>query len=84
MGHIVIPYIQGLMESIKHICTKYGIQTYFKGNSTLRQILVRPKDKVPKKKANGVIYSYQCGATDCGEEYISETSRTLGNTTRST
>ena len=58
MGHIVIPYVQGLGESIKHICTKYGIQTYFKGNSTLRQILVRPKEKDPKEKASGVIYSY--------------------------
>ena len=78
MGHIVMPYIQGLGESIKHICTKYGIQTYFKGNSTLRQILVRPNDKDPKEKASRVVYSYQCGTIDCWEEYISETSRTLG------
>ena len=57
MGHIVIPYIQGLGESIKHICTKYGIQTYFKGNSTLRQILVKPKNKDLKEKASGVVNS---------------------------
>ena len=31
-GHIVIPYTQGLGESIKKICSKYGIQTHFKGN----------------------------------------------------
>ena len=53
-------------------------------NSTLRQILVRPKDKDPKEKASGIIYSYQCGVIKCGEEYISETSRTLGNTMRNT
>ena len=29
-GHIVIPYTQGLCESIKKICGRYGIQTYFK------------------------------------------------------
>ena len=29
-GHIVIPYIQGLCESIKMICGRYGIQTHFK------------------------------------------------------
>ena len=41
-------------------------------------MLVRPKDQDPKEKKSGVIYSYHCGALDCGEEYISETSRTLG------
>ena len=29
-GHIVIPYTQGLCDSIKKICGRYGIQTYFK------------------------------------------------------
>ena len=35
-GHIVIPYTQGLCKSIKNICSKYGIQTHFKGNSTIK------------------------------------------------
>ena len=69
---------RGLGESIKHICSKYGIQTHFKGNRTLKQILVKTKDKDPKEKKSGVIYCYQCAALDCGEEYIGETSRTLG------
>ena len=34
-GHIVIPYTQGLCESIKKICGRYGIQTHFKGGSTI-------------------------------------------------
>ena len=78
MGHIVIPYVQGLGESIKYICCKYGIRTHFKGNRTLKQILVKPKDKDPEDKKSGVIYCYQCSAIDCGEEYIGETARTLG------
>ena len=48
-GHIVI----------KHICTKYEIQAYFKGSSTISKLMVRPKDKDPKEKASEVIYSYQ-------------------------
>ena len=28
-GHIVMPYTQGLCESIKKICGRYGIQTHF-------------------------------------------------------
>ena len=78
MGHIVMPYVQGLGESIKCTCGKYGIRTHFKGNRTLKQILVKPKDKDPKDKKSDVIYCYQCSAIDCGEEYIGETARTLG------
>ena len=43
-GHIVIPYTQGLCESIKKICGRYGIQTHFKGGCTIKNLLVSPKD----------------------------------------
>ena len=33
-GHIVIPYTQGLCESIKKICGTYGIQTHFIGETS--------------------------------------------------
>ena len=44
-GHIVIPYIQGLCESIKKTCGRYGIQTHFKGGSTIKSLLVPPRTK---------------------------------------
>ena len=52
-GHIVIPYIQGLGESTKNICQNYGIQTHFKGHTTIKNILVKPKDKDPSDKKSG-------------------------------
>ena len=55
VGHIVIPYIQGLGESFEKICGKYGIQR-----------------KGELSTATGVEKS------TCDEEYIGETSRTLG------
>ena len=72
------PLCSGPGESIKNACTKYGIQIHFKGNKTFRQVLVKLKDQDQKEKKSGVIYCYQCGAIDCGEEYIGRTSRTLG------
>ena len=77
VGHITIPYTQGLGDSFKKICRKYGIHTHFKGNMTLRQLLVKPKDQDPKEKKSSVIYRYQYGELAC-DEYIGETSRTLG------
>ena len=44
-GHIVIPYTQGLCESIKEICGRYGIQTHFKGGRTIKSLLVSPWTK---------------------------------------
>ena len=77
MGYVVIPYTQGIAESLKNICGKYGIQIYFKGNITIKQVLMKPKDQDHKDKRSGVIYSYQCWDIAYNEEYIWETSRTL-------
>ena len=76
--HIVIPYTQGLCKSIKKICGRYGIQTHFKGGSTIKNLLVSPKDKDPMVNQSGAIYWYQCGDLGCDDEYIGETSRTFG------
>ena len=77
-GHIVIPYTQGLCESIKKICRRYGIQTHFKCSNTIRNLLVSPKDKGPMVSKSGAIYWFQCGDLSCDDEYIGETSRTFG------
>ena len=76
-GHIVIPYTQGLCESIKKICGRYGIQTHSKG-STIKNLLVSPKDKDAMVSKSGAIYWFQCGDLTCDDEYIGETSRTFG------
>ena len=78
MGQVVIPYTKGIVESIKHICGKYGIQVHFKGNTTIKQVPMKPKDKDPKEMKSRVIYSFQCNHIACNEEYIGETARTLG------
>ena len=75
----MVPYTKGLSESLKKICGKYGIQTYFKGNTTIKQTLMQPKDQDPMDRRSGVIYSYRCHDITCREEYIGETSRTLGD-----
>ena len=78
IGFVVIPYTKGISESCKKICGKYGIQTCFRGNTTIKQLLMKPKDRDPKDQKSGMLYSYQCGDITCGKEYIVETSRTLG------
>ena len=75
--YITVPYYRGLSESVKKKCSNYGVQVYFKGGSTIKNLLMAPKDKDPMMKKSGVIYSYKCGRVDCDEEYIRESSRTF-------
>ena len=40
--YIVVPYSRGLNESFKNVCGKAGVQVYFKGNYTIKDLLVPP------------------------------------------
>ena len=66
------------MKVSKKICGRYGIQTHFKGSTTIKNLLVSPKDKDPMVNQSGAIYWYQCGDLSRDDEYIGETSRTFG------
>ena len=75
---MVIPYTQSLCKSIKKLCGRYGIQTLFKGSSTIKNLLVSPKDKDPMVSKSWAIYWSQFGDLICDNGYIGETSRTFG------
>ena len=38
-------YYQGISESIKKACSEYGVQVYFKGGNTIKNLLMAPKDQ---------------------------------------
>ena len=63
--HITVPYYRGLSESIKQRCKIYGVQVYFRGGTTIKNLLMAPKDLDPMMKKSGVIYSYKCGRVEC-------------------
>ena len=76
--YIILPYEQGMSESCKNICRKHGVEIYFIGGSTIKDLLVHPKDKDNILQKSGVIYRYRCGRVDCDEEYIGESGRMFG------
>ena len=79
---MIVPYYKGLNESLKKVCSNHGVQVYFKGGTTIKNLLKAPKDQDPiqkkKRKKSGVIYRYKCDRMEYDEEYIGESSRTLG------
>ena len=76
--NISVPYSKGLSESFKNTCKKYGIQGYFRGGKTIKDLLVAPKDRDHITKKSGIIYRYKCDRVECDEECIGESARTFG------
>ena len=68
--YTIVPYYQGLSESVKTTCNKHGVQVYFRGGVTIKNLLMTPKDQDPMMKKCGVIYRYKCDRVECDEEYI--------------
>ena len=64
--------------------SNYGAQVYYKGGTTIKNLLMAPKDIDPMMKKSRVIYSYKCGRVECDEEYIGESSRTFGERFKNT
>ena len=59
-SHIIVPYHRGLSESFKKACNNHGVQVYFKGGTTIKNLQMAPKDQDPMKSRSGVIYRFQC------------------------
>jgi len=70
----VLPYVQGVSESLRRCLEQQGIHTVFKSDTTLRSHLVRPKDIINPAKQDGVVYRIPC---ECGKVYIGETGRSM-------
>ena len=45
-NYIVVPYYKGLGEILKRTCQKYGVQMYFKGGNTIKNLLMAPNAKI--------------------------------------
>ena len=73
----VIPYIKGLNEQYRHTLAKYRVRVFFKGTSTIKSLLIHPKDPIPDAQKTDIIYHWKCPANNCTTEYIGETNRSL-------
>ena len=71
---LTLPYIAGLSEAVRRILAPLEIKA-FRPQSTLRSLLVHPKDPVPMDQRKGVVYSVPCDG--CSKVYIGQTGRSL-------
>ena len=73
---VVLPYVKGLSEKAQRIFKRHKISTAMKPCSTLRQILVHPKEKRDINKVTNCVCEIPCQG--CNSTYIGETGRNFG------
>ena len=72
-GMVVLPYVQGDTEKIARTLKQYDIAAAMKPHTTLRSLLVHPKDKRDPENTTDAIYEIPC--MNCNLCYIGETGR---------
>ncbi len=75
-AEVTLPYVRGLSEAVQRILAPLEVRVTFRPNTTLRQLLVRPKDRVPTEELAGVVYQIPCAASSA--TYVGQTGRCLG------
>ena len=53
-GHVTLPYYSGLTEPMARMMRSKGLTTSISTRGSLREILVKPKDKLDKEDLTGV------------------------------
>ena len=76
-ARVAIPYIKGLSEQHRHTLAKYKVIVFFKGTSTIKSLLMHPKDPVPDAQKTDIIYHWKCPTKNCTAKYIGDTNRSL-------
>ena len=77
--YVVLSYVKGVTERLKQTLAKHNVSLYSKPGYTLRNALVKPKDPLDDMEKCGVIYKVGC--EECGQVYVGETERSLGERT---
>ena len=70
---VVLPYVQGVTERIAHTLKPHA-RVISKSGQSLRNMLVRPKEKRDKLLNTGIVYQYEC---ECYKVYVGETCRSI-------
>ena len=55
-ARVVIPYIKGLSEQYRYTLAKYRVRVLFKGTSTIKSLLMHPKDTILDAQKTDIIY----------------------------
>ena len=72
---VTLPYVRGVSEAVRRILTPLGVKVSFLPHTTLRHLLMRPKDRTAEGELTGVVYQVPCAG--CPATYVGQTNRHL-------
>ncbi|CAH8623550.1 unnamed protein product [Schistosoma rodhaini] len=75
IGAVVLPYRHGTTEELQRILRQHRINVHYKTTNTLRNTLVRLKEKIPFMPTQNCVYKLGC--VDCDAFYNGESSREI-------
>ena len=71
------PSEEGNSEQYRHTLARYRVRAFFNDTSTIKSLLMHPKDPIPGAQKTDIIYHWKCPANNCRAEYIGETNGSL-------
>ena len=74
---ISAPYFPGLSKFFKQLLKYTQVQVCFKGQNTIKSMLMHPKDKVNPSLKKDIVYQWSCTKPNYKSSYIRENSRSL-------
>ena len=69
---VVIPYVKGLSEQYRYTPAKYKVKFFFEGTSTIKSLIMYPRDSIPDAQKTDIIHHWKCPAHKCTAKYIGE------------
>ena len=74
-GHVALPYVPGVTESLQRLFRSHGIQAHAKPYNTIRSMVVCPKDRTPTQERADTVYHITCAT--CNSQYTGESGQPL-------
>ncbi|BHF72281.1 hypothetical protein SprV_0401534500 [Sparganum proliferum] len=70
-----LPYVKNVSEAVGRLLAPLGVGIAHRPEATIRRLVMKPKDPLPRQETSGVVYRIWCS---CGESnYVGETGRQL-------
>ncbi|BHF61927.1 hypothetical protein SprV_0100490700 [Sparganum proliferum] len=70
-----LPYVKNVSEAVGRLLAPLGIGIAHRPEATIRRLVMKPKDPLPRQETSGVVYRIWCS---CGQSnYVGETGRQL-------
>ncbi|BHF76683.1 hypothetical protein SprV_0501978200 [Sparganum proliferum] len=70
-----LPYVKNVSEAVGRLLAPLGVGIAHRPEATIRRLVMKPKDPLPRQETSGVVYRIWCS---CGQSnYVGETGRQL-------